>query len=351
MEVKKIRKENINNTNYIISHLDFSSAKENLFNFLEENNINYPIKLIYISNFKKINKSAFNIFFKNNLITEIEIFTTNFKHFKLKNKEKFKNKTENKPKDKSTNKPHLFFLIEINSNCKMINGKFINNKIFKIIKKAKKKNINIGFKKINKKSETTCFFANIKTAFTDLDEDISNILLANLHNTLTETYTFIYDKVCDKLDQNFMVNNYCNFNDDKCIANRDSDNIEKDNGCCHSFIRNKNIKAHKSTEELTLCKYLGDNKECQIKCISCKFFVCQYLKDRGVYLDILDNFLLRAIFNRKQLDVIHINFFKTEEETINKLIKVKKNHMPYKLFVLFKGQLIDNYWSKTEIKK
>ena len=340
MENKKIREENINNTNYIISHLDFSNAKENLFNFLIENNINYPIKLIYISNFKKINKNAFDIFFKNNLITEIEIFTTNFKHYKLKNNEK------NKPMIK----PHLFFWIEFNSNCKMINGKFINNKISKIINKAKKKNITIGLNKLSNSNETTYFFANIKTAFTDLDEDISNILFSNLYNTLNETYTFIYDKVCNKLDQNFMVNNYCKFKDDKCIANRDSDNIEKDNGCCHSFIRNKNIKAHKSTEELTLCKYLGDNKQCQIKCISCKFFVCQYLKDRGVYLDILDNFLLRAVFNKKQLDVIHINFFKTEEETVNKLIKVKKNHMPYKLFVLFKCQLIDNYWSKTEIK-
>lgn len=343
MEVKKFRKEKINDTNYSISHLDFLGIKEHISKLVKENQITNNLKLIYISNFKKINLKAFDIFFTENHISEIEIFTTKFKHYKLKNNQKSNNNTKIK-KDKT----HILFLIEINSNCKMYDGKFINKLFIKLLRKFKKQKFKIGFP-INNNSEI--YFSNIKTAFTDLDDDISNILFANLNENLYDTYTYIYDKVCEKLDQSFMINNFCDFKDDKCIANRDSDNIERDNGCCHSFIRNKNIKAHKTTEELTLCSYLGEDKSCQIKCISCKFFVCQYLKNKGVYLDILDNFLLRSTFTRKQLDVIHINFFKTEDAIIKKLIKVKNNHLPYKLFILTKGQLIDNYWGKTENKK
>ena len=54
---------------------------------------------------------------------------------------------------------------------------------------------------------------------------------------------------------------------------------------------------------------------------------------------------------RKQLDVIHINFFKTEDQIVKKLIKVKKNILPYRLFILLRGQLIDNYWKKKDIKQ
>ena len=338
MEVKKLREATVNDNCYLISHYDFQTSKEKLSAYITENKITDKIKLIYISNFKKINKSAFDIFFKIPNIFEVEIFTTKHKHIKLKSK------TKNTNKNTKNNNIILFFMIEVNSNCKMYDGKYICNKTSKIIKKANKKKQIIGLKSA---SSGRLYFSNIKTAFTDLDEDISNILFANLNKNLYDTYTFVYDKVCDKLDQNFIINNFCKFENNKCIANRDTNNIEQDNGCCHSFIRHKNVEAHKTTEELTLCTYLGEDKSCQIKCISCKFFVCQYLKNRGVYLDILDNFLLRAFLNKKQLDVIHINFFKTEDAIIKKLINVKNNILPYKLFILFKGQLIDNYWSKT----
>ena len=348
MEVKKLRKEKINDISYLISHLDFESSKENLMKFISENKITNNIKLIYISNFKKINIKAFDIFFKIKNIKNIDIYTTRHKHISLKNKKAIYEEKIKKSSNKNQ-KNIVFFMIEINSNCKMYDGKFINKKLSKIIKYSRKKKLQIGL--ISNSTENH-YISNIKTAFTDLDEDISNIVFSNLQKNLYDSYTFIYDKVCEKLDQNFMVNNFCKFENDKCVANRDTDNIEQDNGCCHSFIRNKNIKAHKTTEELTLCSHLGEDKSCQIKCISCKFFVCQYLKDRGVYLDILDNFLLRSTFSRKQLDVIHINFFKTEDAIVKKLIKVKKNILPYKLFILFKGQLIDNYWGKTPtIKK
>ena len=360
MKINFINNYQLNNTEFSISSLSLENLLQS-FNTISdaENKLekNFSeksfkkIKLIYISNFKKLNLSEFNKFFVNPNITEIEIYTTTFKKYKLINP------NNKKEKDNKINKKepyHIFFIIEINSNCKMRDGKFIDKKIEKLIKKNKSKKNILGFdiSKINRNEKKTknenFYFANVYTSFTDLNNDISHILMSNIHENLYNKYTYIYDTVCDKLDQNFIVNNFCKFENDKCIANRDSNNIEKDNGCCHSFVRGKNEPHHKTTEELELCTYLGEDKKCQIKCISCKFFVCQYLKDRGVYIDILDNFILRAVLNKKQLDVIHINFFKTEDQIVNKLVKVKKNILPYKLFILSKGQLIDNYWSKNK---
>ena len=374
MKINFIKNHKINNTEFCISSLKLEDMY-NTFKVISEaeqhkktsfKNVKLEfknIKLIYISNFKNLNLKEFHRFFNIPNISEIEVYTTKFKKYSLKNPNIKKQKEVNKKLNKKTEKiknedKHIFFIIEINSNCKMIDVKLIDKKVENIIKNAKKKNIKIGFniKTINenKKSDNkddNYYFANIYTSFTDLNDDVSNVLMSNMHDNLYDKYTYVYDKVCEKLDQNFMVNNFCKFENDKCIANRDTNNIERDNGCCHSFVRGKYEPHHKTTEELELCSYLGEDKQCQIKCIACKFFVCQYLKDRGVYLDILDNFLLRAVLNKKQLDVIHINFFKTEDQIVKKLIKVKKNILPYRLFILLRGQLIDNYWKKKDIKQ
>ena len=338
MEINSFKNQIIDNQNFIVSNLYFKDLISFFTKINEEKKNDSSIdlkniKLIYISNFKKLNLEEFNLFMKLDIISSIDIYTTRKRSYSRK---------------KHSKKPSfVFFIVELNSNCTIKDGAVINKKLSKLIKYYKKHNINIGFNS----SSNDLYFSNVMTNSKDLNDDISNILISNLYNNLYNKYTYIYDVVCDKLDQNFIINNFCDFKDNKCIANRDSDNIERDNGCCHSFIRNKNIPHSKTTEELTLCKHLNEDKHCNIKSISCKFFVCQYLKNRGIYFDILDNFLLRSIFNRKQLDVIHINFFKSEEEIIKKLIKVKNNYLPYKLYIKLRMQLIDNYWEKIPEKQ
>ena len=335
MRIATFKSQSVNNERHIISNIFLKDLIQN-YKSLEKNKSfknNKDVKIIYISNFLKLNTLEFNELIENPIINSLDTYST---------------KTGKNILKKSTKKAsYLFFIIELNSNCTIKDGKIINNLVNKIIKKSKKTGISIGFNiKENQK-----YFANIMTSSKDLNDDIANILISNLYKTKYAKYSYIYDKVCEKLDKNFIINNYCDFRDNKCVANRDTDNIERDNGCCHSFIRNKSIGPSNSTEELTLCKHLGDDKRCTIKSISCKFFVCQYLKRKGVYFDILDNFLLHSIFNRKQLDVIHINFFKTEDEIVKKLITTEYNLMPHKLFILFKMHLIDNYWKKIPEKK
>ena len=303
MDFKLYKVEKVYDTTYLISNEFIDKLVGNL-KILLTKTTSKSIKVFHISNYKKLDLNIFNEYLKLDNIHDIEIINTH-----------------NKTRIKRTKI-----------------RKIIEKKIEHFRKKHKSIGININNDK---------YISNVKTVSKDLDDDISNIVISSIYDTLYDRYQYIYDRVCDKLDENFVVNNFCNFENDVCIANRDSDNIERTNGCCHSFLRNFYVEPAHSTEELTQCKYL-QNKRCQIKNISCKFFVCGYLKKRGIYFDILDNFLLRATMTRKQLEVVHINFFKPEEEILNKLVRTKYSILPYWLFTFFKLQLIDSYWKKPE---
>ena len=81
---------------------------------------------------------------------------------------------------------------------------------------------------------------------------------------------YLYDLICDYLDNEFKDKNICNFKCDICARRQDmiDRGIKKDtykNGCCYSYIKKKD------------CIYLSKGK-CKTKNIGCKLFTCHYLR-------------------------------------------------------------------------
>lgn len=140
--------------------------------------------------------------------------------------------------------------------------------------------------------------------------ELSELLKALTYKTNEERYKYIYITLCSNLEFLISKYNYCLFENNKCIAQRQNCNWPKNttNGCC--FDVNKNIG----------CTHLNC-KSCDIKCISCRLFTCRYLKDRCIDFNVRKNILIKCFMNMFQRPELIWNFF-TEEDII--LQKVKR---------------------------
>lgn len=139
-------------------------------------------------------------------------------------------------------------------------------------------------------------------------EEFEKILKALNIKNKKERYSYIYDEVCDYLDNLFIKENMCEFHNDKCIANREK-KFEKTCGCC---VNNKG----------EFCKYF-EKDHCTIKCSGCKFFVCPTLKKKKGPIKIKDIPLAYYFFNKRQVIVLRYTLFTPKEEIVNKLIKFR----------------------------
>jgi len=152
-----------------------------------------------------------------------------------------------------------------------------------------------------------------------------------------QRYEHVYDALCDYLDKQFQENNYCDFVENQCVAIREDvkDKFTKvakqaNLGCCCSYgvgfgLRIANLKP---------CIYLGD-KQCNTKCVSCKLYVCKYLREKkGIDFHISDFPELKEVFSKKQLEVLSNNPFCSMEEIIEKLLQVEKSRLPFWWFWL-----------------
>ena len=134
-----------------------------------------------------------------------------------------------------------------------------------------------------------------------------SVIAANIKN-LEKRYNYIYDIVCDYLDNEFQEKNICQFNNNKCIGVTDGYHCKESvNGCCYGRKRG-------------LCKNFIDGK-CNIKSISCKLFTCRYLKKNKIkyYSDNIP--LLKYFFNKRQKTIIEDSIFIDKEQIINMLLK------------------------------
>lgn len=163
-------------------------------------------------------------------------------------------------------------------------------------------------------------------------DSIADVETALKYTNLKDRYEFIYDKVCEILDKKFLENNYCDFKDDKCIANRENAVKHNTMGCCFSYINHKIYYEHTG-----LCKYMQD-KHCTQKCITCKLFTCDYLKNKGIKFSCNDFLLIKCFFNKKQQDIISYNFFRKKSEIIEKLLK--KDRLPYLISSILQRYII-----------
>lgn len=178
------------------------------------------------------------------------------------------------------------------------------NKIFRKIKHIKRKNeeiLNNCFQVI-----VMNYDKNNEQHIIDLIKSIKVMLLP----TIQEKYDYIYDTVCDYLDNEFICKNICDFKNDKCIAKR---NFDLDCGCCRHY---EGLFSNK----LVRCEYLK-NKRCSTKCLTCKMFTCNYLvKNKKIKFKIKDIFLLRKFFNPIQKIIILISFFTSKEKIMKRLL-------------------------------
>ena len=143
----------------------------------------------------------------------------------------------------------------------------------------------------------------------ELTFKINAVHAANIKDK-RKRYSYIYDVVCDYLDNEFIRKDKCNFCNNKCIAIRNgyyfSESIA---GCCYGRKRGTCLKFKNNT--------------CSIKSISCKLFTCKYLKSKDIKYKINDIPLLKYFFDIVQKYIISIAMMKDKEETIDMLIKHK----------------------------
>lgn len=123
--------------------------------------------------------------------------------------------------------------------------------------------------------------------------------------------SLIYDEICQYLNEDFLSNKYCDFIDNKCIAQRNHAiyPFTRKNGCC--FM---NIKP---------CPNLI-NGRCTVECIGCKLFACNYLAKMGVGYWAEDFILLKVFFTKKQRVHFVFDFYKPKDEVLYKINKMGK---------------------------
>lgn len=136
-----------------------------------------------------------------------------------------------------------------------------------------------------------------------------NIEVILKEKDLEKKYSYIIDYITNYLNEDMKKNNYCDFKDGRCIANRLGKSVHKDNGCCYVYKEG-------------LCKYLTNNG-CKINCLSCKLFMCDYIEKKYRKINLNKIFPIKKVFNRKQIHILQKSFFKDKEEILKLLLKNK----------------------------
>lgn len=129
-----------------------------------------------------------------------------------------------------------------------------------------------------------------------------------------ERYSYLYDLICDYLDNEFRSINICGFNCGICkkrqnMINRDIKKETYDNGCCYGYKSGKN------------CEYLIPGVGCSIKNIACKLYTCFYLRKRGYRYKLKDIYLARYFFNHRQRFYIENTYFVDKDIVMKGILK------------------------------
>ena len=130
-------------------------------------------------------------------------------------------------------------------------------------------------------------------------------------DSIKARYSLVYDEVCNYLDKDFLSNQYCDFQNNKCIAQRKHKlyPISRKDGCCFMEFRK--------------CPNL-ENGRCTVQCIGCKLFSCKFLTKRGIGYWADEIVLLKAFFTREQRNYLVFNFYKTKEKILDKVYEKLK---------------------------
>ena len=172
---------------------------------------------------------------------------------------------------------------------------------------------------------------NIKFIINNYPQDVIPALKALSIDNRKKRYTFLYDVSFNSLDLLWNKQNPCKFCNDICIASRNHQSNHVENGCCYSFQYSRNPL--KFIENIQVCQYLGNDKKCKTQNLSCKCFVCNYLKRNHIFdINMNDFLLIQVFFNYKQRLILKYNFFKSKEEILEKLLE--ENNYPTFIYYL-----------------
>jgi len=121
-------------------------------------------------------------------------------------------------------------------------------------------------------------------------------------------YEKVYDEVYSYLKKDFIANNYCDFQNNKCITQRHFSFYPpcRKNGCCFTQIRT--------------CKHLQKDGSCNVECMACRLFSCPYLSKRGITYLASEFVLLKAFFTKEQRHHLVFDFYKSKSEVLKKLL-------------------------------
>ena len=148
----------------------------------------------------------------------------------------------------------------------------------------------------------------------DIDSKLNVVAAILEFNDKIERYSYLYDLICDYLDNEFTEKNICDFNCGVCKRRKAmiKQKISKktyQNGCCYSYLQNSN------------CQYLDSEKGCQIKNIACKLFTCDHLKKQGYRYRIDDIYFARYFFNIRQKFYIKNTFFVPKDVVLKGILE------------------------------
>ena len=139
-------------------------------------------------------------------------------------------------------------------------------------------------------------------------EHLSKALILKNISDETTRISKLYDYVYDYLKEDFISNNYCDFRDNKCIAQRHLRMYPwhiKD-GCCYN--------------EFFKCKHFN-KANCNAKCMACTLFSCPFLSRMHITYYGREILLFKAFLTKDQMKHMIYDFYKTKNEVIKAILK------------------------------
>ena len=161
-------------------------------------------------------------------------------------------------------------------------------------------------------------FNEIEPYFIDTEKTNETIYLVNelqkfiyaLSLARDERYDYIYDTICKDMDEMFSRFGFCNFKENKCVAQRHKTffnryPVPETDGCCFKVVRK--------------CEHNNKDGTCKVKCLPCKLFTCPYLGKLDVGIRASELILMRSFFNNKQKRISIHKFYNSKEFLLKKI--------------------------------
>ena len=223
--------------------------------------------------------------------------------------------------------------IEKNINVKLFRVNFSDdiNQNIKLLKTIKKKNDKQKYCGIEYKEYILIGIVN------NANEEIINCIRAIFIDNRDDRYEFIYNTICNQLDKKWIQKNPCKFENDICICERKNKNPRK-NGCCYAFwYKNLGTRLY----GIHQCEHLHPTVHCKNQNLSCKLFICTYLKKQSSFKIKINKIMLIQVFlNRYQKIIIRNNYFIEKNQFLEKLKKDEHRIKPLILYYVDRDFLV-----------